>query len=122
MKNLFENAYFGKAYKTRSGQKAIYLFSSGCGAYCITEEFKNTIRYFNLDGIPYDFENSKYRGEDIISEWKQAVKLYIIMKTIKLKVEIEVEDDYVLNEEDWLLEDAVLNGEYEYSVSLLEQL
>ena len=122
MKNIFENAYFGKAYKTRSGQKAIYLFSSGCGAYCITEEFKNTIRYFNLDGIPYDFEFSKYRGEDIISEWKQAVKLYIIMKTIKLKVEIEVEDDYVLNEEDWLLEDAVLNGEYEYSVSLLEQL
>ena len=42
------------------------------------------------------------------------------MKTIKLKVEIEVEDDYVLNEEDWLLEDVVLNGEYEYSVSLLE--
>ena len=42
------------------------------------------------------------------------------MKTIKLTVEIEVEDDYVLNEEDWLLEDAVLNGEYEYSVSLLE--
>ena len=71
MKNIFENAYFGKAYKTRSGQKAIYLFSSGGGAYCITEEFKNTIRYFRLDGIPYDFEFSKYRGEDIISEWKQ---------------------------------------------------
>ena len=120
MKNIFENAYFGKAYKTRSGQKAIYLFSSGCGAYCITEEFKNTVRYFHLDGIPYDFENSKYRGEDIISEWEQVVKLYIIMKTITLKVKIEVEDDYVLNEEDWLLEDAVLNGEYEYSVSLLE--
>ena len=47
MKNLFENAYFGKAYKTRSGQKAIYLFSSGCGVYCITEEFKKTIRYYS---------------------------------------------------------------------------
>lgn len=73
MKNIFENAYFGKAYKTRSGQKAIYLFSSGCGAYCITEEFKNTVRYFHLDGIPYDFESSKYRGEDIVSEWQEPI-------------------------------------------------
>ena len=73
MKNIFENAYFGKAYKTRSGQKAIYLFSSGGGAYCVTEEFKNTIRYFGLDGIPYDFEFSRYRGEDIVSEWQEPI-------------------------------------------------
>ena len=73
MKNIYENAYFGKAYKTRSGQKAIYLFSSGGGAYCITEEFKNTVRYFNLDGIPYDFEFSKYRGEDIVGEWQEPI-------------------------------------------------
>ena len=73
MKNIFENAYFGKAYKTRSGQKAIYLFSSGCGAYCITEEFKHTIRYYSIDGIPYDFEFSRYRGEDIVSEWQEPI-------------------------------------------------
>lgn len=24
MKNIFENAYFGKAYKTKAGRKAIY--------------------------------------------------------------------------------------------------
>lgn len=42
------------------------------------------------------------------------------MRTVTLKVEIEVEDDYVLNEEDWLLEDTVLNGKYEYYASLLE--
>ena len=69
MKNIFENAYFGKIYKTRSGRKAVYLFSSGGGAYCVTEEFHNTIRYFRLDGIPYDFQFSKYRGEDIVCEW-----------------------------------------------------
>ena len=68
--NIFKNAKFGDCFLTRSGQKAIYLFSCGCGAYCITEEFKNTIRYYSIDGIPYDFEFSKYRGEDIISEWK----------------------------------------------------
>lgn len=42
------------------------------------------------------------------------------MKTITLKVEIEVEDDYILEEENWLLEDAILQGEYDYSVSLLK--
>lgn len=42
------------------------------------------------------------------------------MKTITLKVEIEVNDNYVLDEEQWLLEDAVLRDEYDYSVSLLE--
>ena len=42
------------------------------------------------------------------------------MKKITLKVEIKVEDNYVLDEEQWLLEDAVLRDEYDYSVSLLE--
>lgn len=71
--NIFENAYFGKPYKTRKGEKAIYLFSVGCGVYCVTEEFKNKIRYFHFNGIPYDFEFSKYRGEDIISEWDEEI-------------------------------------------------
>lgn len=38
------------------------------------------------------------------------------MKIITLKVEIEVEDDYFLDDEKWLLEDAV-NGAYEYSAT-----
>lgn len=42
------------------------------------------------------------------------------MKKVILKVEIEVDDDYILNEEEWLLEDAVLKGEYNYYVSLME--
>ena len=42
------------------------------------------------------------------------------MKKITLKVEIEVDDDYVIDEEDWLLEDAVEHGKYEYHASLLE--
>lgn len=41
------------------------------------------------------------------------------MKTINLKVEITVPDDYILDDIDWLLEDAV-NGEFEYLTSLYE--
>ena len=42
------------------------------------------------------------------------------MKKITLKVEIEVEDDYILDEENWLLEDVILQGKYDYDVSLLK--
>ena len=42
------------------------------------------------------------------------------MKEITLKVTIEVEDDYILEEENWLLEDAVYRNKYEYFVSSLE--
>lgn len=41
------------------------------------------------------------------------------MKTIKLKVEIEVPDDYVLDDGDWLLQDAV-SDRFNYSTSLLK--
>lgn len=69
MNNIFQNAYFSKPYKTRDGRKALYLFSTGCGVYCITENFHNKTRYYHFNGIPYDFEFSKYRGEGIVSEW-----------------------------------------------------
>ena len=42
------------------------------------------------------------------------------MKTITLKVKIEVDDDYILDNPDWLLQDAVAQDEYEYHASLLE--
>lgn len=81
--NIFENPYFGKPYKTRDGKKAIYLFPVGCGVYCITEEFKNKIRYFHFNGIPYDFEFSKYRGEDIISEWNEETNVDALINEAK---------------------------------------
>ena len=40
------------------------------------------------------------------------------MKKITLTVEIEVDDDYVLDEPDCLLLDAVVLDEYEYHTSL----
>lgn len=41
------------------------------------------------------------------------------MKTINLNVKIKVPDDYILDDSDWLLEDAV-SGEFEYSTSIYE--
>ena len=42
------------------------------------------------------------------------------MKKIILKVEIEVDNNYILDNENWLLEDAVAQGKYEYYASLLK--
>ena len=41
------------------------------------------------------------------------------MKTVTLKVEIKVADNYILNDPDWLLQDAVAQDEYDYYASLL---
>lgn len=35
MKNIFENAYFGKAYRTRDGRKVIYNYHSSEGYHDI---------------------------------------------------------------------------------------
>lgn len=43
------------------------------------------------------------------------------MKKITLKVDIEVDDEYILDDPDWLLEDAVTQGKYEYYASLLKK-
>ena len=43
------------------------------------------------------------------------------MKKIILKVEIEVDDDYILDDENWLLEDVVARGKYEYYASLIKK-
>lgn len=97
--NIFKNAYFGKAYKTRDGKKAIYHGSeehkSGDGRiwlyhYLMLEpeisDFlgKNEVinlyeAYINDNGIGR-FANLKYckgsganAGYDIISEWKEEI-------------------------------------------------
>lgn len=68
MSNLFNGAYFGKPYRMRNNKKAIYLYSVGCGVYCITESFPNSIRYYHFNGVPYHFQDTNYRGDDIVAE------------------------------------------------------
>ena len=38
------------------------------------------------------------------------------MKTITLKVEIEVPDNYVMDDEEWLLEDAMYDNDRNVSI------
>lgn len=66
MSNIFENAYFGKMYKTRDGRKAIYI-QEDC---CIVEGNIDAFSYFD-DGhfsIPL-----KECGIDIVSEWQEPI-------------------------------------------------
>lgn len=102
MKNIFKNAYFGKPYKTRDDKKALYLFGNGCGVYCITENFQNKIRYYHFNGIPYDFENSKYRGEDIISEWQEQINEKKLNKIAKESFPYFFNDDIDIWEEAYI--------------------
>lgn len=67
MNSIFENAYFGKPYKTRDGRKAIYKYrftnSTKTTYNCVIKEFEKDLEY-TLDG------KSLYSSNlDIISEW-----------------------------------------------------
>lgn len=67
MDNIFENAYFGKPYRTRKGKKARY-----CGKRASMFELE-------LDGIIIDYfpDGSYYTANesplDIVSEWQEEI-------------------------------------------------
>lgn len=71
MTNIFENAYFGKAYKTRDGRKAIYI---GNDTYakehilCLEGNFLNYNYYENGKCKAYPNDST-----DIISEWQEEI-------------------------------------------------
>lgn len=72
MNNIFENAYFGKPYKTRGDKKAIYQRDDGLhGLYhhwLITEQ-----QHF---ACANSGEHNMIEGEtnlDIVSEWKEKI-------------------------------------------------
>lgn len=76
MTNIFENTYFGKAYKTRDGRKAILqsIFQDKGTALLRTESkitanvFTSELRVNRLDGT------STFCPElDIVSEWQEHV-------------------------------------------------
>lgn len=74
MNNIFENAYFGKAYKTRDGRKAIYWCFDGHYHKLITDDdcaFQPWCDNSGKDhGWNKDATNSSF---DIISEWKEEI-------------------------------------------------
>ena len=77
MKNIFENAYFGKPYKTRGGKKAIFwksMNSNNTDIALLCEDFCISV---NPNGIVDDvcfgdtFPNK--HDYDIISEWEEPI-------------------------------------------------
>lgn len=72
MKSMFENAYFGKPYKTRNESKAIFLRTFVCNGYnyyVSTGELEYSVREDGkVDKNLYPY------AEDIVSEWQEGFK------------------------------------------------
>lgn len=97
--NIFENAFLGKAYKTRDDRKAIY-----CESY---ENSSHTVIHRLLSKGPFGFRlvNTLSNGnifsfrmdkDDIVSEWKEEVneeELDKLAMTAYAKSEIPVPYD-----------------------------
>ena len=69
MNNIFENAYFGKAYKTRIGRKAIYIKNLSDYTY------HHQLVLDNGDIGVYDNFGKPYGDNvlDIVSEWHEEI-------------------------------------------------
>lgn len=66
---MFENAYFGKAYKTRDGRKALYIqYDNVMDKHCFLPE-DDRFTYCFDDGMVSESETCV----DIISEWQEEV-------------------------------------------------
>lgn len=72
MNNIFNNAYFGKAYKTRDERKALYHCFDGQYHRLFTEERCDFSPYCDDNGkhLTHSEEESRF---DIISEWKEPI-------------------------------------------------
>lgn len=85
--DIFRNAYFGKAYKTRDGRKAIFLDSYKVRIFgkdepcikCVIQD-EDSFFFFEPDGLNFQGGYSadedgdiEYWNTDIVSEWKDEV-------------------------------------------------
>lgn len=98
MENIFENAYFGKAYKTRDGRKAIYIYKEKISP------FKHALSLGGVMNAMYEDDGSydcSVHDADIVSEWQKEVDekapayTYEQMATLNLQLQglIDVKDD-----------------------------
>lgn len=68
MNNIFKNDYFGKAYKTRDGRKALFIGDmQGKEVSLLTEE--NGFIF-----VDYDTGISLHHPSTIVSEWQEPIK------------------------------------------------
>lgn len=63
--NMFEDAYFGKPYRTRDGRKAVYLGDNTCWI-----EGGETEIGYSRNGLFVDIQEHSI---DIVSEWKEEI-------------------------------------------------
>ena len=72
-KNIFENAYFGKPFKTRDGRKAIFVSRNPYRneTYVLIEGNKSADLMQN-DGHYWATKGREYK-DDIISEWQEPI-------------------------------------------------
>lgn len=66
MENIFKNAYFGKAYKTRDGKKAIY-WKHGVEHHLLIE---TGYMLCKDDGLSFNINKPNL---DIVSEWQDVI-------------------------------------------------
>lgn len=79
MERIFDKAYFGKAYKTRDGRKAIYINiensvfrkRKGKSHYLIIEDTPWCSEPYNVCGFIEDETNFLNDPRDIVSEWTE---------------------------------------------------
>ena len=72
MKNIFENAYFGKPYRTRDGRKARFVINMGehyGHPYRLVIEGEDNFFNYDEHGMMADIE----RGFDIVPEWQEEI-------------------------------------------------
>lgn len=70
MNNIFKNAYFGKAYKTRDGRKALFCRKDDDVFDLETEDAYNPVR---ADGHFLYTKEGYESCCDIVSEWTEEV-------------------------------------------------
>lgn len=72
-KNIFENAYLGKPYKTRDGRKAIFIINMGNYnfPYRLVIDGDDSFSNYNEYGRMYSHE----LPNDIVSEWQETIEL-----------------------------------------------
>lgn len=95
-KNIFENACFGKVYKTRDGRKAIFLGVSKSHQSCY--EFRiegyTTNSYFGFDGSY--LVNHRESHCDIVSEWQEPIDEVELDRLAEVKEKIIIEIMYLI--------------------------
>lgn len=90
MNNIFENATFGKAYKTRDGRKAVYISESTIDKGAVLIVYEDSISAYRImkDGHYWATPNIE-SSNDIVSEWQEPIsekeldKLCVAKKGIK---------------------------------------